>query len=324
MYLSQSIWSNITAYLPQEERSKTCSLIKGLESNFLKRKQLHAKASKEPTSIYLSNISTTKQNSFRVFSKSKQPQNTNYFKFHISISAQDYSDLLYKSELNKLLQEFLLLNSNRKSLVSFKFVDPELLQEIIKVENTVKPYLQMFFDNIDKYRDLNNQNYEAKFILFNKITKLHAWLQSPFDNVIPDVNKLLEESDTDYLDNKLKINTIFNEICDSNKRVQNSVQYTLNLDPEAELDNILELITEVSRCLTNTGVRHVKCPDSDLPITNFLSFRQDKDKVNGKYIESLDPYSKILKQKAKNSAIYLSILGSLNNKAPQQLIEHQL
>jgi hypothetical protein len=310
MPLNQHLWSTILSYLPEQEQLKARKVINGLERNYAQRKILRAQPIKPADQIFYPDISKSTNLSFVYFSSQLEESPKNTFKFHISISPQDYESVLYKSGLNQLLQKYLVDSPAKRAINSFKYVDPKELQKIRTDEKRVYGYLLKFFQLVEKHNSLGSENHAEKFQLFKSISAWHTWLSQSLGSSFTQVNTLLESTPSELSAYKKQSLALFQEIVNSSSRVEQEVQYTLYVRVGANKENLIGLIEDISKYLTQLGVRSVLCPNSDLPLTNFVSFRQDRYQIDGRYVSIDDKDFLKLKEIARGSKIYDQLVNS--------------
>jgi hypothetical protein len=218
--------------------------------------------------------------------------------------------------LNEYLQGVLVCPAEIRTLVSFKYTDPILLQKGKDQEPKMREGLQRFYNAILKYNHLKESNKPEDKALLKFITTWHGWYTKTWGNSFTNLNTLLEATPLELETHKKTGFAILEEIIQSIKRVDQEVQYTLYLSKDASIDNLVHQIKQISKYLGQLGVRKVPCPDSDLPLTPFVTFRQDRYTVNGTYIAADDKDSAKLKEFARNSEVYnqlVSVLGSFKD-----------
>lgn len=325
MPLNHHLWSTILSYLPEEEQLQAREVIKTLERSYAQRKILRAQPIKSADQIFYQDIIKSNNLSFVYFSSKQEEGPKNTFKFHISISPQDYESVLYKSALNQLLQKYLLEPSATRTINTFKYVDPKELQKVRAEEKKVYGYLEKFFHLVEKHNSLSAERHAEKFHLFKNISAWHTWLAPCLGSSLAQVNTLLESTPEELATYKKQAFALFQEIANSSSRLEQEVQYTLYVKVGADKENLIAFIKDISDYLSQMGVRSVPCPSSDLPLTNFISFRQDRYIIDGSYV-SIDDKSFIkLKEIARKSEIYETLveglavdLSSQENQKPEK------
>ena len=311
-HLKPSLWSTVINYLPKAEKQVAIQAIKEVEESFEKRKILKAQQARPIDHLFYNNIISSKHLSFLYFKQSPKEQKKHTFKFHISISPQDYEMVLAKSSLNRFLQKS-LFTFDKPTILNFKFVDSECLQKSIQQGKLIKPYLTNFYKMVEKYRGLDESQYEQKFNLYKSIYAWYKWLQTPLNNSLPELNELLETNAKQfYIYMQLeKPLAELNEIMTSNERLVNGAQYTLYISTAATKENLIEFIRCISDSLEQEGIRAAPCPASDLPLTKYVTYRQERFVINGEYIAVYDKRYAELKEFASNSSVYTELVQAL-------------
>lgn len=99
------------------------------------------------------------------------------------------------------------------------------------------------------------------------------------------------------------------------ERIHNSAQVTLYFAENAPLATLKQFTERLEKKLFEKGIQSSTCSESDLPISSYVSFRQDK-LPNGEYVSSEENTTTKLKEDAKNSLLYLGLrINSLINQS---------
>jgi hypothetical protein len=305
-YLPSLFWSTVVSYLPDKEQQTALTAMTQLEEENLKA------AAAVAEHIFYPKISRSRNLSFVYFNSLLHQSRNVPFKFHISISPEDYELVLYKSDLNKMLQTYLVAPTLEKTLYSFKYVDPTLLKKAKAEGRDCSKYLLTFYSNVEKHNALREGGYAEKFRLYQILKSWHAWFIKSLSDRFPSLNSLLEASSLELELYKKKSFSLLQETADSIKRLEQEVQFTLYVCEGASTENLVSLIQHVSEYLTTMRVRPVPCPTSDLPLTSYVTFRQDRYAVDGTYVFADEEQSGQLKEYAKKTSLYTELSSTLN------------
>lgn len=303
-YLKPHLWPQIFSYLPEKEHGKATIIAKHIEENhrLKQRQRLRAQEEKSPTQIYFPNIVVKPKDRF-VFIIRQQASNIDY-KFHISILPEDYP-LVLKSQLNQILQQYLVSSPDKKTLTHFKYANSNVLKNEKRGTEFVMEQMKYFYQLMAQYHCVRKPN------LYAEIIRLHHYLIEQIGEFTPLVSLFKEPQNlNDYRKNDF---AFIKSIYDSIVRFEQQVQYSLYLCSGASIDNLAALIKHISDYLDEQGIRSVPCPDSDLPLTQFVTFRQEREYGGGRYIEVADVNSAKLKEYARSSIIYKELVSNLTH-----------
>lgn len=243
----------------------------------------------------------------------KSPNNT--FKFHISIDPKDYNKVL-NSQLNALVQQALVAKANQTTLTAYKCVDPLFLKKSQQTELQFLQGMNRLYFNIKKFK--NTPGLNERTHLYSTINQWHTWVQTSWNELFPkdpfpQLKNLFDVTINELELNRLKHTAQFRVIQDESQRMLEQIQFTLYVHVDAKTENLVALINTISNYLAELKIAPLKsCAESDLPLTDYVSFRQERYSIDGQYISAKSTDYAQLKEKSKSSEAYGNLLEQLN------------
>lgn len=269
---------------------------------------------KKEDHLYYPNVQKKTAQSFVYFFLSPAILEKNIYKLHLSVSPKDYGRVLYESDLNKRLQEGL----SPMTLTSLKYVDPVKLKNFKDIVKLAHQYLTKFYPCIARHNALDSTQTAEKEKLYQWIISMHDWFTKSWGNTFTPLKALLD-SDLVQLKQYHKDGfALWKEVSDSALRLDQEVQYTLYFPRDVNAEALAKLIKNTTDYLIEIGINPVPCPESDLPLTAFVSFRQDKFELKGEYVHAGTRESLKLKELAQSAELYQQLLQILEAPVKQE------